>query len=85
MIEEKIKNLIEDTITKNNYKLCKVEYVKENNIMFLRVYIDKKGVMSIDDCVTVSNLINPILDEADPIEESYMLDVCSNGGNIDEQ
>ena len=84
MIEEKIKNLIEDVITKNNYKLCKVEYVNENNIMFLRIYIDKQGVMSIDDCVTVSNLINPILDEADPIEESYMLDVCSNGGDIDE-
>ena len=85
MIEEKVKKLIEDVIHENNYKLCKVEYVKENNIMFLRIYIDKQGVMSIDDCVTVSNLINPILDEADPIEESYMLDVCSNGGNIDEQ
>lgn len=79
MIEEKIRNLLEDTIKENNYILYKVEYVKENNMMFLRLYIDKDGVMEIDDCVTVSNLVNPILDEADPIDESYILDVCSKG------
>ncbi len=79
MIEEKIRNLLEDTIKENNYILYKVEYVKENNMMFLRLYIDKDGVMDIDDCVTVSNLVNPILDEADPIDESYILDVCSKG------
>ena len=39
--------------------------------------IDKDGFISIDDCVKVSNLINPILDEADLIEGNYMLDVCS--------
>ena len=33
--------------------------------------------MDVEDCVTVSNLINPILDEADPIEDNYILDVCS--------
>ena len=43
----------------------------------MRVYIDKEGFITIDDCVTVSNLINPILDEKDLIEENYMLDVCS--------
>ena len=79
MIEEKIRNLLEDTIKENNYSLYKVEYVKENNMMFLRLYIDKDGIMDIDDCVTVSNLVNPILDEADPIDESYILDVCSKG------
>ena len=78
-IEEKIKKLVEKTITENNYILYKVEYVKENGMMFLRLYIDKQGSIDIEDCVTVSKLVNPILDEADPIDESYILDVCSKG------
>ena len=45
--------------------------------MFLRVVIDKEGTLDVEDCVTVSKLINPILDENDPIEENYILDVCS--------
>ena len=81
MIEEKVRDLLEGVITENNYTLYKVEYVKENNMMFLRLYIDKEGIMDIEDCVTVSNLVNPILDEADPIDESYILDVCSKGDN----
>lgn len=81
MIEEKIRNLLEGVISDNNYTLYKVEYVKENNMMFLRLFIDKEGIMDIEDCVTVSNLVNPILDEADPIDESYILDVCSKGDN----
>ena len=76
-MEEKIKGLIKDVIEENNYILHDVEYVKEGNIYFLRVIIDKNGIMDVEDCVTVSNLINPILDEADPIEDNYILDVCS--------
>ena len=78
-MEEKIRELLEGVIEENGYTLYKVEYVKENNMMFLRLYIDKEGIMDIEDCVTVSNLVNPILDEADPIDESYILDVCSKG------
>ena len=78
-MEEKIRELLEGVIEENGYTLYKVEYVKENNMMFLRLYIDKEGIMEIEDCVTVSNLVNPILDEADPIDESYILDVCSKG------
>ena len=76
-IEEKVKNLIEKTITDNNYILDHVEYVKEGSMMFLRVVIDKEGTLDVEDCVTVSKLINPILDENNPIEENYILDVCS--------
>ena len=78
-IEKKVETLLKDVIEKNNYVLYKVEYVKENGTMFLRLYIDKNGVMDIEDCVTVSNIVNPILYEADPIDESYILDVCSKG------
>ena len=79
-VEEKVRNLIEDTIIANNYTLNDIQYVKEGSQMFLRVVIDKNGVIDIEDCVTVSRLINPILDENDPIEDNYILDVCSKEG-----
>ncbi len=78
-MEDKIRSILEKPIVDAGYILYKVEYVKENNAMFLRLYIDKNGIMSIDDCVTVSDIVNPILDSEDPIEESYILDVCSKG------
>lgn len=76
-IVEKVKKLLKDVIEENNYILDDVEYIIEGKVAFLRIYIDKEGFISIDDCVKVSNLINPILDEADLIEGNYMLDVCS--------
>ena len=76
-IEVKIRNLIEKEIENNNYILDSVEYVKEGGNYFLRVVIDKQGIIDIDDCVTVTNIINPILDKEDLIEDNYILDVCS--------
>lgn len=73
----KVEGLIRPTIEENGYKLDKVEYVKEGSTKFLRVIIDKDNYVTVDDCVVVCNLINPILDKEDPIEENYILDVCS--------
>lgn len=72
-----IRKLFEDIIKENGYILDEVLYVKEDGMNFLRVVIDKEGIIDVDDCVKVSKLINPILDEEDPIEENYILDVCS--------
>ena len=72
-----IRKLFEDVIEENGYILDEVLYVKEDGMNFLRVVIDKEGIIDVDDCVKVSKLINPILDEEDPIEENYILDVCS--------
>ena len=83
-MEEKIKGLIKDVIESNGYILDDVLYVKEGSIYFLRVVIDKNGIMDVEDCVTVSNLINPILDKEDPIEDNYILDVCSKEKGCDE-
>ena len=83
-IEEKIRNFISEIITNNGYILDEVIYEKEGNINFLRVVIDKEGIMDVEDCVAVSNLINPILDKEDPIEENYILDVCSKEKGCDE-
>ncbi|MBS7021169.1 MAG: hypothetical protein KH135_04825 [Firmicutes bacterium] len=72
-----IRKLFETVIQENGYILDEVLYVKEDGMNFLRVIIDKDGIINVDDCVKVSKLINPILDEEDPIAENYILDVCS--------
>ncbi len=76
-IEERIRELVEKVITENGYILDSVVYEKENGNNFLRLIIDKKDIITVDDCVVVSNLVNPILDDVDPISDKYILDVCS--------
>lgn len=76
-ITKKVEELIKDVIVENGYRLDEVLYVKEDKMNFLRVVIEKDELLTIEDCVTVSKLINPILDEADLIDENYILDVCS--------
>ena len=61
--------------------LWDVEYVKEAGEWFLRVYIDKEGGISIDDCEAVSRPLSDLLDEADPIEGSYTFEVSSAGAD----
>lgn len=56
-----------------------VEYVKEAGSRYLRVYIDKADGVSIQDCEDFSRALDPILDEADPIPESYIFEVSSAG------
>ena len=59
--------------------LWDVRFVKEGASWYLRYLIDKEGGVNIDDCVALSRLINPVLDEADPISQSYCLEVMSPG------
>lgn len=61
--------------------LWDVEYVKEAGTWFLRVYIDKEGGVSIDDCEAISRPLSDLLDEADPIEGSYTFEVSSAGAD----
>ena len=56
-----------------------VEFVKEAGTRFLRIYIDKADGISIQDCEAFSRALDPILDEADPIPESYTFEVSSAG------
>lgn len=60
-------------------ELWDVEYVREAGTWFLRVYIDKDGGVDILDCEKVSRKLSDLLDEADPIEGSYTLEVSSAG------
>lgn len=61
--------------------LWDVEYVKEAGSWFLRIYIDKEGGVSIEDCEAVSRPLSDRLDEVDPIEGSYTLEVSSAGAD----
>lgn len=76
-LEEKIREMLESKINEAGYILDEVLYEKEDGVNFLRLIIDKKDIITVDDCVVVSNIVNPILDEVDPISENYILDVCS--------
>ena len=78
---EKVRELILPTVEALGVKLWDVRFVKEGASWYLRVFIDKEGGISIDDCTDVSHAIDPILDEADPIAVSYYLEVCSPGLN----
>lgn len=78
-IAEKVFGLIEDTVRQQGVSLWDVRFVKEGASYYLRVFIDKEEGISIDDCTNVSHAIDPVIDEADPIDKSYYLEVCSTG------
>lgn len=59
--------------------LWDVRFVKEGTDWFLRIIIDKPDGVTINDCVDMTHLMNPILDKADPISQSYCLEVMSPG------
>ena len=59
--------------------LWDVRFVKEGATWYLRVFIDKPGGITIEDCVDMTHALDPVLDREDPIEQSYCLEVSSPG------
>ena len=78
-IEEKVEELLKETIEKLGYNLYDVEYVKEGPNYYLRVYIDNEKGIDLNDCEKVSNAIDEMLDEANIIKDQYYLEVSSPG------
>ena len=76
---EKVFELIRTTVEAEGVSLWDVRFLKEGASWYLRVFIDKNEGVSIDDCTNVSHAIDPIIDEADPIDVPYYLEVCSPG------
>ena len=76
---EKVYGLIKDAVEQQGVELWDVRFLKEGASWYLRVFIDKADGVNIDDCTNVSHAIDPIIDEADPIDVSYYLEVCSPG------
>ena len=77
--EERTEQLVMPIADENNFELVDIEYVKEAGNWFLRVYIDKQGGITIDDCELVSRALSEQLDKDDFIEDSYILEVSSPG------
>ena len=78
-IETKVEQLLEKTIVDLGYDLYDVRYEKEGKDYYLRIIIDKPEGIDINDCETVNNAINDMLDEADYIKDQYFLEVSSPG------
>lgn len=78
-IAEQVHTLITPVVTDLGYTLWDVAYVKEGADYILRITIDRESGITVDDCETVSHAIDPVLDEADPIQQSYLLEVSSPG------
>ena len=77
MIEEQVKKLIEGPVGELGVSIDSITLEKESGSLFLRIVIDRDEVIDVDTCVEVTNVINPLLDEANLIEEAYMLDVST--------
>lgn len=78
-IENRVEDLIKEKIEHLGYELYDVEYSKEAKDFYLRIFIDSKNGISLEDCEKVSNEINDPLDKSNIISESYFLEVSSPG------
>ena len=78
-ITEFVAGFARPVVEEKGCSLWDVEYVREGSDYFLRLYIDKEGGVDISDCEAISRAVDPILDEKDPIPESYHFEVCSAG------
>ncbi|MDO4557036.1 MAG: ribosome maturation factor RimP [Lachnospiraceae bacterium] len=78
-IESYVEELVIPIIEEGSFELVDVEYVKEGANWYLRVYADKDGGITIDDCVAISRALEEKLDEKDLIQDAYILEVSSPG------
>ncbi len=76
-IESKVREVLEKEVEKLGVVIDSITLEKEDNNLFLRIVIDRDEIIDIDKCVEVTNVINPLLDKADLIDESYILDVST--------
>ena len=75
----KIQKLIEEPLKEEGINVLDVFFEEEDGVKNLMIIIDKMPYVDLDTCVQATHIINPILDEADFIEDSYVLNVCSKG------
>ena len=79
-LEEKIEKLIDPVLKEMNLVLYELKYEKEDNEMYLRIFLEKEhDVMDLDTCVEASEKISVLLDKEDPIPSEYYLEVASSG------
>ena len=76
---QKVEQILKEPVEALGYELCDVEFIKEYGDWVLTLYINKPDGVTIDDCERVSRVVDPILDEEDPVEQAYFLSVSSLG------
>lgn len=80
-VVETVTGLVQPILAEHGFYLYDLEFVKEGKSWYLRVYIDKEGGITLNDCATVSDQLSEELDNADPdpIPQAYFLEVSSPG------
>jgi ribosome maturation factor RimP len=78
---ENTRELVEPIVSELGYEFYHMEYVREDNENYLRIYIDSPNRISLEDCEKVSRPVSDMLDVKDPIPDSYYLEVSSPGIN----
>ena len=78
-IASTVRELLTPTADTMGYEMWDVEFVREGARRILRITIDKPEGINIDDCEAFHRAIDPLLDEADPIDSAYYLEVSSPG------
>lgn len=80
-VTETVTEMVQPIVSEHDFQLVDVEFVKEGKSWYLRVYVDKPGGITIDDCVIVNDALSEKLDQAqpDPIPQAYYLEVSSPG------
>ncbi len=76
---EAVRALVQPYAEQLGLRIWDVTFTKEGASWYLRIYIDKDGGVNIDDCAAMSRAVDEPLDEADPIDQAYFLEVCSPG------
>ncbi len=74
-----VSEILASYVEEHSLELVDVEFVKEGQHRYLRVFIDKEGGVGIDDCQELSRHLNAEIDKVDPVEEEYFLEVSSPG------
>lgn len=75
----RVKSIVAPFAQELGLEIWDIRFVKEGTDWYLRIFIDKEGGVSLDDCVDLTHAITKPLDEADPISQSYLLEVSSPG------
>ena len=76
---ESVRHFLEQPLLQRGLSIWDIEFVKEGPDWFFRIYIDKDSGVRIDDCEFISRTVEAFLDETDPIQQAYTLEVCSPG------
>lgn len=78
-VADRVREALEPIAEELGLEIWDIEYLKEGSNLVLRVYIDKEGGVTIDDCEAMSRASDPVIDEMDPIDQEYSFEVSSPG------